>query len=38
MNCLKRMPLIKNLKDKAYVQLGSSGGGNHFAELRHYRV
>lgn len=25
--------LIKNLKDKAYVQLGSSGGGNHFAEF-----
>lgn len=25
-------PFIKNLHDKAYSQLGSSGGGNHFAE------
>lgn len=25
-------PFIKNLKDKAYAQLGSSGGGNHFVE------
>jgi tRNA-splicing ligase RtcB len=25
-------PFIKNLHDKAYAQLGSSGGGNHFAE------
>lgn len=25
--------LINKLKDKAYVQLGSSGGGNHFAEF-----
>lgn len=25
-------PFIKNLQDKAYFQLGSSGGGNHFAE------
>ena len=25
--------LVKSLKDKAYVQLGSSGGGNHFAEF-----
>jgi len=25
-------PFIKNLKDKAFAQLGSSGGGNHFVE------
>ncbi|SHG70976.1 RtcB family protein [Pedobacter caeni] len=25
-------PMIKNLHDKAYDQLGSSGGGNHFVE------
>lgn len=25
-------PFIKNLKDKAWKQLGSSGGGNHFVE------
>jgi tRNA-splicing ligase RtcB (3'-phosphate/5'-hydroxy nucleic acid ligase) len=25
-------PLLKQLKDKAYAQLGSSGGGNHFVE------
>lgn len=25
-------PFIKNLHDKAYSQLGTSGGGNHFAE------
>lgn len=25
-------PFIRNLHDKAYSQLGSSGGGNHFAE------
>jgi len=27
------MPLLKNLKDKAWKQLGSSGSGNHFAEF-----
>lgn len=26
-------PFIYNLKDKAYSQLGSSGGGNHFVEF-----
>lgn len=26
-------PLLKNLKDKAWTQLGSSGGGNHFVEF-----
>ena len=26
-------PLIKNLKDKAWSQLGTSGGGNHFVEF-----
>ena len=27
------IPLLKRLKDKAYKQLGSSGGGNHFVEF-----
>lgn len=27
------LPLLKNLKDKAWRQLGSSGSGNHFAEF-----
>lgn len=26
-------PLLQNLKDKAWTQLGSSGGGNHFVEF-----
>lgn len=26
-------PLLQNLKDKAWSQLGSSGGGNHFVEF-----
>nr|WP_294939338.1 RtcB family protein [uncultured Flavobacterium sp.] len=26
-------PFIKNMKDKAWSQLGSSGGGNHFVEF-----
>ncbi len=26
-------PFIQNLKDKAWTQLGSSGGGNHFVEF-----
>lgn len=26
-------PLLQNLKDKAWAQLGSSGGGNHFVEF-----
>ncbi|HTE28010.1 RtcB family protein [Flavitalea sp.] len=29
----KATPLTRNLKDKAYSQLGSSGGGNHFVEF-----
>jgi len=29
----KEIPLIKRLKDKAYKQLGTSGGGNHFVEF-----
>lgn len=29
----KDIPLLKKLKDKAYKQLGSSGGGNHFVEF-----
>ncbi len=28
----KALPIAKNLKDKAYSQLGTSGGGNHFVE------
>lgn len=28
----KMTPFIKNLHDKAYSQLGTSGGGNHFVE------
>lgn len=28
----KSIPLVKNLHDKAYAQLGTSGGGNHFVE------
>lgn len=27
------IPLVKSLKDKAYKQLGTSGGGNHFVEF-----
>ncbi len=27
------IPLVKKLKDKAYKQLGTSGGGNHFVEF-----
>lgn len=27
------IPFVKNLKDKAWSQLGSSGGGNHFVEF-----
>lgn len=29
----KTIPLVKQLLDKAYKQLGSSGGGNHFVEF-----
>jgi tRNA-splicing ligase RtcB len=28
-----RIPLLKSLRQKAHEQLGSSGGGNHFAEF-----
>ncbi|MGV3589116.1 MAG: RtcB family protein [Adhaeribacter sp.] len=27
------IPMLRNLKDRAYSQLGSSGGGNHFVEF-----
>ncbi len=27
------IPVLKSLKDRAYTQLGSSGGGNHFVEF-----
>ncbi|WP_248724444.1 RtcB family protein [Seonamhaeicola sp. ML3] len=29
----RNIPMVKKLKDKAYKQLGSSGGGNHFVEF-----
>ena len=29
----KNIPIVKQLLDKAYKQLGSSGGGNHFVEF-----
>lgn len=29
---LNEIAFVKNLKDKAYTQIGSSGGGNHFVE------
>jgi len=29
----QEIPFISNLKDKAWTQLGSSGGGNHFVEF-----
>lgn len=29
----KEIPLLKGLLDKAYAQLGTSGGGNHFVEF-----
>lgn len=29
----EHIPLLKGLKDKAYKQLGTSGGGNHFVEF-----
>jgi tRNA-splicing ligase RtcB (3'-phosphate/5'-hydroxy nucleic acid ligase) len=29
----KEIPLLKSLHDKAYKQLGTSGGGNHFVEF-----
>ena len=32
-NEFKEIPLVKRLKDKAYKQLGTSGGGNHFVEF-----
>ncbi|RZS99480.1 RtcB family protein [Aquimarina brevivitae] len=32
-NEFKDIPLLKRLKDKAYKQLGTSGGGNHFVEF-----
>lgn len=32
------VPLIKSLKDKAWRQLGTSGGGNHFVEFGHVEL
>ncbi|MES2486876.1 MAG: RtcB family protein, partial [Bacteroidota bacterium] len=29
----REIPLLKSLKDKAFKQMGSSGGGNHFVEF-----
>ncbi|MVZ67014.1 RtcB family protein [Sphingobacterium sp. DK4209] len=32
-SAFQEVPLLKSLRDKAYKQLGSSGGGNHFVEF-----
>ena len=32
-DAFKDIPLLKKLKDKAFKQLGTSGGGNHFVEF-----
>ena len=32
-NAFKEIKLVRDLKDKAYKQMGSSGGGNHFVEF-----
>jgi len=32
-SAFREIPLLKSLKDKAFRQLGSSGGGNHFVEF-----
>lgn len=32
-NAFREIPLLKKLKNKAYQQLGNSGGGNHFVEF-----
>ena len=32
-NVFQDNPFVKHLKDKAYKQLGTSGGGNHFVEF-----
>ncbi|MEL1245119.1 RtcB family protein [Flavobacterium sp. DGU11] len=32
-DAFREIPLLKKLKDKAFLQLGSSGGGNHFVEF-----
>lgn len=32
-DAFKNIPVVKQLLDKAYKQLGSSGGGNHFVEF-----
>ena len=32
-NLFQENPFVKQLKDKAWTQLGSSGGGNHFVEF-----
>ncbi len=32
-NEFREIPIVKQLKDRAYQQIGSSGGGNHFVEF-----
>lgn len=32
-DAFKNIPFLKRLKDKAFQQMGSSGGGNHFVEF-----
>jgi len=34
----REIPLLRSLKDKAYKQLGTSGGGNHFVEFGVVRI
>ena len=34
----KELPLVKGLKDKAYRQIGTSGGGNHFVEFGYVEI
>lgn len=34
----KEIPMVKRLKDKAYKQIGTSGGGNHFVEFGTVRI
>ncbi len=34
----KELEVVKNLKDRAWRQIGSSGGGNHFVEFGEVRI
>ncbi|MBO6516282.1 MAG: RtcB family protein [Bacteroidia bacterium] len=37
-NLFREIPMLKRLQAKAYQQLGSSGGGNHFVEFGHVEI